>query len=139
MQAIETKQLNEGWWKELRVRQSGKQKGNVFACYSNSAGQVYYSRTKAEQAGCIDTEPDKRKTRHEGKDKGKNKTKAKTKKKAAAEKKATAKKKASAKRKNTKPKDPESAEESNDLDSDEMLGSAASEKDGNSDGDSDAD
>ena len=125
MQAIETISLNEGWWKELRVRQNGKQKGNVFACYTNSAGAVYYSRTKAEQAGCIDTEPDKRTTRHQKKSPTKKKEKAKAQKPAAK-----AKRKAAAKTKAKKAKDPESAEETNPdlpLDSDAELESAASQ------------
>ena len=108
MQAIETKRLNEGWWKEIRVRQSGKQKGSVFACYTNTSGAVYYSRTKAEAAGCCDPEPDRRTLRHKDAANSKKPTKATVERKPKA--KATKKPKAKAKRKTTKRKDPESAQ-----------------------------
>ena len=115
MEAIETKSLNEGWWKELRVRASGKQQGKIFVAYSHSSGAVYYSRTKAEQAGCEDPEPDKRR---QPKAKAKNKAKTKAK--------SQAKRKAKAKANNKPAQDPESADdESNgDQDEDEMASDA---------------
>ena len=84
MQALETKRLNDGWWKELRVRGSGKQQGNIFVAYTHESGACYYSRTKAEAQGCVDPEPDKRTLR---KGKKNPKPKAKTKPKAKAKRK----------------------------------------------------
>ena len=88
MEAVETKRLNEGWWKEQRVRASGKQKGQLFAVYSHVSGACYYSRTKAEKAGCVDTEPDKRTLRHQQKQKKSKTPKAKAKRKPKAKAKA---------------------------------------------------
>ena len=113
MEAISTTALNPGWWKELRVRGSGKQKGQVFACYTSASGAVFYSRTKAEQAGCVDPEPDGRTTRRKDKaDKSQQPAgKAQSKPKAQKKPKAKSKPRATRKPKAKASKDPESVKE----------------------------
>ena len=60
MEPKEVTPLNDGWFKEVRVRKSGPQAGRPFPVYTNVDGRTFHSRTQAEKNGCVDPTPDGR-------------------------------------------------------------------------------
>ena len=72
MEAVQTTPLEGGWFKELRKRTKGAQKGTLFTVYTQaSTGKSYYSRKQAEAVGMVDPEPDGRTKRANAKAKSK--------------------------------------------------------------------
>ena len=65
--AVTTTFLGNGWYKEVRLRAAGKQKGKAYVFYTNRNGQTADSRVKLEKLGGHDPAPDGRTLRHAAK------------------------------------------------------------------------